>query len=204
MDTYLNPPHPHTPHTHDRAHTETHTHTHAHTQTHTLIPKIVYLVSLLIRTHTSESESEYFIISQAEKLPHSTPHTSHTHERAHADTHTHTHTHTRLRVRPCVRVCKLACVCACVRVCVCLCVASHISETCEAIAITFDTVTASVTRRHHVLIILTLTFIREQTDLNHESNKCSNISNTFQAMAITFAVKIVRLNVYIIILISVR
>ena len=40
----------------------------------------------------------------------------------------------------------------CVYVCVCvrLSVASHISETSEEIAVTFDTVTASVMRMHHV------------------------------------------------------
>ena len=46
---------------------------------------------------------------------------------------------------------------------VCLSVASHISETSEAIAFYFDTVTASVTRMHHVLIILTLAFIQGHT-----------------------------------------
>ena len=44
-----------------------------------------------------------------------------------------------------------------------LSVASHISETSEAIAVTFDTVTASVTRMHHVLIILTSTCIQCHT-----------------------------------------
>ena len=39
--------------------------------------------------------------------------------------------------------------------CVCLSVASHISETSETITIKFDTVTASVMRMHHMLIILT-------------------------------------------------
>ena len=46
--------------------------------------------------------------------------------------------------------------CACVCVCVCVFVANHTSETSEAITIKLDTVTASL---HHVLIILTLTFI---------------------------------------------
>ena len=50
-------------------------------------------------------------------------------------------------------------------------VASHISKTSEAIA-EFDTVTASVTRMHHMLIILTVTIIQGHTDLNHENNKC--------------------------------
>ena len=37
--------------------------------------------------------------------------------------------------------------------------------------------TASDMRMHHVLIILTLTFIQGYTDLNHENNKCSIISD---------------------------
>ena len=53
-------------------------------------------------------------------------------------------------------------------------------------------------RMHHVLIILTLTSIHGQNDLNRENNKCSIISETVQAMPITFAVKLVLLNVYII------
>ena len=35
-----------------------------------------------------------------------------------------------------------------------------------------------------------------RTDLNNENNKCSIISETVQAMPIKFAVKIVRLKVY--------
>ena len=84
-----------------------------------------------------------------------------------------------------------ACVHACVRVC--LSVASHISQTSQAIAITFDTVTASATKMHHVLIILTLIFIQGHTDLNHEHSNCLIISKTLQAMPTMFAVKIVRL-----------
>ena len=38
---------------------------------------------------------------------------------------------------------------------------------------------------HHVLIILTLTFIQGNTDFNHENNKCFIISETSQAMPIT-------------------
>ena len=56
-------------------------------------------------------------------------------------------------------------------------------------AISFDTVTASVTRIY-VLIILTVTFIQGHTDLNHENNKWLIISETIQAMPIKFAVKI--------------
>ena len=83
------------------------------------------------------------------------------------------------------------CVCVSVR----LSVASHVSETSEAIAITFNTVTVLVTAMHHVLIILILTFIRGHTNLNHKNNKCSIISKTIQAMPIKFVVKIVRLKV---------
>ena len=79
----------------------------------------------------------------------------------------------------------------------CVPVASHISETSEAIDITFDTVTASVTRMHHMLIILTLTLIQGRTDLNHENNECSIILETVQALPIKFVVKLVRLKVYI-------
>ena len=68
-----------------------------------------------------------------------------------------------------------ACVCVYLRS-VCLSFASHISETSEAIAIKFYTVTVSVTRMHHMLIILTLTFIQGHMDLDHENNKCSIIS----------------------------
>ena len=49
---------------------------------------------------------------------------------------------------------------------------------------------------YHVLIILTLNFIQDRIDLNHETNKCLIISETIQAMPIIFAVKIVRQKVY--------
>ena len=42
----------------------------------------------------------------------------------------------------------------CLCVCVCLSVASHMSESSEAITITFETMTASVTRMHHVSFCL--------------------------------------------------
>ena len=83
-------------------------------------------------------------------------------------------------------------VCVSLSVCLYLYVASHILETSEAMAIKFETATASVARIQHVLIILTLTFIQGHTDLDHEINKCSIISETVQAMPIMFAVKIVR------------
>ena len=60
--------------------------------------------------------------------------------------------------------------------------------------IKLGTVTASDMRMHHVLTILTLPFIQcHMIYLNHESNKCSIISETVQAMPIKFAVKIVGL-----------
>ena len=93
-------------------------------------------------------------------------------------------------MRECVRarLCVCVCVCVCVCMCVCLSVASYISETRKAIAITFGTVTASGTRMHDVLIIMTLTFIEGNTDFNHGNDKCSIISQTVQAMPIKLAV----------------
>ena len=63
-------------------------------------------------------------------------------------------------------------VCVCVSVClsVRLSIARRISETSEAIAIKFDMVTASVTRMHHVLMVLTLSFIQGHTKLKCENN----------------------------------
>ena len=84
----------------------------------------------------------------------------------------------------CVYVC--VCVYMCLSVCLFVRVDSHISKTNEAIAIKVDTVTAYVTGMHHMFIILTLTFIQVQADLNHEHEKCSIISETVQAMPITF------------------
>ena len=56
-------------------------------------------------------------------------------------------------------------------------------------------VAASDMLMHHMLIILTLTFIQGHTDLDHENNKCLIISETIQAMPIKFAVMMVRLKV---------
>ena len=69
------------------------------------------------------------------------------------------------------------------------------SQTIKVIIIHFGLVTASDMRKHHVLIILTLTFIQCRTALNHENNKCLIISKAIQAMPLTFAVMIVRLKV---------
>ena len=56
--------------------------------------------------------------------------------------------------------------------CVCLFLANDSSETIRVIIIKLDTVTASDTSMHRVLIILTLTFIQGHTDINHENNTC--------------------------------
>ena len=74
--------------------------------------------------------------------------------------------------------------------------ASDSSETIQVLITKLGTVTASDMLMHHVLIILTLTFIQGHTDLNHENNKCMIISNIIQALPITFAAMIVRLKVY--------
>ena len=106
----------------------------------------------------------------------------------------------------CVCVCVCMPVCVCIHVCICVCVyitisllhnhnvslsdlcvclsvflASDSSETIEVIIIKFGTVTASDMRMHHMLIILTLTFIPGHTDLilHHKNNKCLIISESF-------------------------
>ena len=85
--------------------------------------------------------------------------------------------------------------------CVSLAVASDSSESIEVIIIKLGTVTASDMLMHHVLIILTLTFIQGHIALNHENNKCfiisETISETIQAMPVKFAVKTVRIKVYL-------
>ena len=88
-------------------------------------------------------------------------------------------------------------VCVCVCLCVCLSLTSDGSETVEIIIVKLGKVTASDMRMFHMLTISTLTFIQGHTDLNHDKNKCFIISESFQAMPIKFAVKIVRLKVYI-------
>ena len=82
--------------------------------------------------------------------------------------------------------------------CVCVSLASVSSETIEVIIIKLGTVAASEMVMHRLLIILTLTFIQGHTDLNHENNQCSIISETVQAIPIKLSVKKVRLKVYII------
>ena len=97
----------------------------------------------------------------------------------------------------CVYVCVCVCVYLSIYVSVCLSLASDSSETIEVVIIKLGTVTASDMRMRRVLIIWTLTFLQEHTDLNRENNTCSIISETVQAMPITFAVVMVRLKVYI-------
>ena len=80
--------------------------------------------------------------------------------------------------------------------------ASDSSKTIEVIVTKLGTVTASDMRMHHVLMALTLAFIQGHRDLNNEKSKCSIISETFQAMPIRFAVKIIRLKDYTIIFFS--
>ena len=79
---------------------------------------------------------------------------------------------------------------------VCLSITSDSSETIEVITIRLGMVTASDMRMQRMLIILTLTLIQGHTDINHGNSQCSMILETFQAMPIKFAVKIVRLKVY--------
>ena len=61
---------------------------------------------------------------------------------------------------------------------VCVFLASHSSEIVEVVIIQLGTVTASDMGMHHMLIILTLTFIQSHTDLNHENKKCLIFSET--------------------------
>ena len=70
------------------------------------------------------------------------------------------------------------------------------SETIEVTIITPCTVTASDMLMCYVLIVLTLAFIQGHRDLNHENKKCLIISQIVQAIAIKFAVKIIRLKVH--------
>ena len=88
---------------------------------------------------------------------------------------------------------------ACLSVCLSVCVSlvSDSSETIEVITIKLGMVTSSDLPMHHVLIILTSTFIQGHTDFKHEKNKCSIFSETVQEILITFAAKKVRLKVYI-------
>ena len=70
----------------------------------------------------------------------------------------------RARARVCVCVCVRACVRACLSVSLSLrlSLASDSSETINVIIIKLGAITASVMTLHHMLIILTLTFIQGQ------------------------------------------
>ena len=74
----------------------------------------------------------------------------------------------------------------CLPVCLPICPppAIIISENSKTISITFEKVTTLVPRMHHVLIILTLTFIQSDTGLNHENNQYSIIIETVQAVQV--------------------
>ena len=104
----------------------------------------------------------------------------------------------------CVCVCMCVSVCVCARACLsvclslglslCLSLASDSSETVEVTIVKLGTVSASDMSMHHVLIILTFTFIQGHTYLSYE--KCLTVSKTIHAITITFAVKIVPLRVF--------
>ena len=81
----------------------------------------------------------------------------------------------------------------CVFVCVCVCVS--VASDSETLEIIQHQTWHGNCLMHHVLIILTLTFIQGHTDLNRENNKCSIISESVQVIPIMLAVKIVRLTV---------
>ena len=87
------------------------------------------------------------------------------------------------------------CVSVCVSVCVCVYLASNSSKTIEVIIIKLGTVTVSDMLMHHVLTILTMTFIQGHTNLIHENNKCEIISETVRAIPVKFALKTTRLKV---------
>ena len=76
--------------------------------------------------------------------------------------------------------------------------ASDSSETIEVTIIKLDTVAASDMLMHHVVIILTLTFIQGHTKLNDEKNKLMFDYFRNSSSNPLFAVKIVRLKVYVI------
>ena len=113
-----------------------------------------------------------------------------THTRTHARAHTHTHTHwgeyTGLSICPSsFRPVFILSLSTLKTNNMCLSLASNSSETVKVTFIKFSTATASDMGMHHVLIILTLTFIQGQTDLNHENNKCSILSVTIKAKPIS-------------------
>ena len=60
---------------------------------------------------------------------------------------------------------------------VCVSLSSNSSETIDVIIIKLGVVTASDIRMHHLLLILTLTFIQGLTDLNHENDNFDYFKN---------------------------
>ena len=66
----------------------------------------------------------------------------------------------------------------------CVSLANDSSETVEVTIVKLGMVTTSDMRKHHVIMILSLTFIQGHTDLNHENNKCLIILETIQAMQV--------------------
>ena len=77
---------------------------------------------------------------------------------------------------------------------VCLSLASDFSQTIEVIIIKLGIFGLRHANTSHINYI-DLDLHSGHTDLNYE-NKCSIISETFQAMPVKFAVKMVRLKVY--------
>ena len=75
---------------------------------------------------------------------------------------------------------SLVCVCFCLCVCVCVCPSQ--AQASSKFKLSMVTASDMVNIMHHMLIILTLTFIQGHTDLNRENNKCSIISETVQAI----------------------
>ena len=75
-------------------------------------------------------------------------------------------------------------------------IASDSLETVKVIIIKLGMVTASDMLMHHILVVLTLTFIQGHTDVNYEIITVRLFSEVVQAIPITFAVTIVRLMVF--------
>ena len=69
-------------------------------------------------------------------------------------------------------------------VCVCVCPSpSDFSETVEVIIVKRSTMTTPDMGMHHVLIILTLTFIQGHTDLKHEDNNMFDYVRNYSSNA---------------------
>ena len=127
-------------------------------------------------------------------------------------------------MRACVRVCFClvlsglvlsVCLSVCLSICMSTCLSACLSVShsqaiprkrlMKVIIIKIGTVTISDMGMHNLLtiiIILTLTFIQGRTYLNNVTVNIRLFQKRFQAMPIKFALKIVRLKVYILILAS--